>query len=256
MKALTPTEIIAWQPPPYRCIIGQNILLNQGTLMLYGREESWKSMLVELDMAFRIANGEPWFGYKTTPVPIMVFQTEIPLAPLRDRMIKYMTGNKLQGNRLWYSSDLYMKIDKGWGFAELEKELDRTGAKLLVVDPIFSSMSGKLTDDYDVGLYLDRLDMLRDKYKIAVILIHHTRLSEHCEGQTYHYGSEEIFGSSRWNRWLDTIIYVDKIEDNVDSGLVTLRMDFEKTRHAENKLPSLFVRGSREDLVFSKMSVL
>jgi len=210
-------------------------------------------MLVGLDMAFKIANGKSWFGYPTNPNPVYVFQTEIPQAPLRARMIKYMTGNQLNSNHVWFGSELYMKVDKGWGYAELEKEVARTQPKVLVVDPIFSSMSGKLVDDYDVGIFLDRMDMLRSKYKLAVILIHHSRIAEHNEGDTYHYGSDEIFGSSRWPRWLDTIIHLDKVEDNEQTRLVTLDLTFEKCRHAEEKIPRMSIMVNRENLVFNRV---
>jgi len=253
LKGFTPQELIQWTPPLNPWIIDHDILLEQGTMMVYGREETWKSMLIGLDMAFKISTGQPWFGYHTKASPVYVFQTEIPQAPLRKRMIKYMTGNKTNTNQLWYSSELYMKIDKGWGYSELEKEIARTQPRVLIIDPIFSSMSGKLGDDYDVGLFLDRLDMLRSRYKLAVILIHHTRISEHSEGETFHYGADELFGSSRWNRWMDTIVFIDKVEDNENTGLVTLNLVFEKSRHAEEKLKPMNIVVRRNDLTFRKI---
>lgn len=252
MKGLTPQELIRWTPPLQQHIIDHDILLTQGTMMIYGKEETWKSMLVDLDMVFKIANGNDWFGYKTVASPIYVFQTEIPQAPLRKRMIKYMTGNKAISEDIWFASELYMKIDKGWGYAELEAEIARTMPKVLVVDPIFSSISGKLGDDYDVGLFLDRMDMLRSKYKVAIILIHHTRIPEHSEGETFHYGTDEAFGSSRFPRWLDTIIFIDKVKDDENTGVVTLDLIFEKCRHTESKLKPLYLEVDRSNLVFSK----
>jgi len=252
VRGLTPSELIQWTPPIQPYIIDHDILIAQGTMMVYGKEETWKSMLVGLDMSFKIATGQPWFGYKTVASPVYIFQTEIPQGPLRKRMIKYMTGNKVTTNQLWYSSELYMKVDKGWGYSELEKEIARTMPKVLVIDPVFSSMSGKLTDDYDVGLFLDRMDLLRSKYKLAVILIHHTRIAEHSEGETFHYGTDEAFGSSRFPRWLDTIIFVDKVEDNESTGLVTLNLTFEKTRHSEEKLRPLHITVRRNDLIFTQ----
>jgi len=251
LKGLTPQELIEWTPPRQEYVIGDGILLTQGTMIVYGREETWKSMLVGLDLAFKIANGKYWFGHRTIPSPVYIFQTEIPQGSLRKRMIKYMTGNKITSNQIWYGSELYMKIDKGWGYSELEAEIARTLPKVLIVDPIFSSMSGKTAEDYDVGQFQDRMDMLRSKYKLAVILIHHTRISEHHEGETFHYGTDEIFGSSRWPRWSDTIAYIDKVQDNPDTGLVNLNLIFEKHRHSEDKLKPVDIVVSRDDLVFN-----
>ncbi|KKN74233.1 hypothetical protein LCGC14_0393190 [marine sediment metagenome] len=252
MKGLTPAELIQWSPPYQSYIIGSNLLISQGTMMVYGKEETWKSILIGLDMSFKIATGQPWFGYKTIATPIYNFQTEIPQGFMRERMIKYMTGNQANSEQIWFASELYMKLDKGWGSSELEKEIARTMPKVLVVDNLSSTMSGKLTEDYDSGLFIDRMDMLRSKYKLAIIIIHHTRIAEHSEGETFHYGTDEMFGSSRWPRWLDSIIYVDKIEDNEATGLVNLRLVFEKTRHSPVKLKPLDLVINREDFTFSK----
>jgi len=251
MKGLTPSELIAWTPPKQSFIIGSNILVTQGTMMVYGKEETWKSMAIGLDMTFKIANGLDWFGYRTIPSPVYNFQTEIPQGFLRDRMIKYMTGNQANSNQIWFASELYMKLDKGWGYAEIENEVIRTQPKVLIVDNVSSSMSGKLVDDYDSAQFIDRMDMLRSKYKIAVILIHHTRIAEHSEGETFHYGTDEIFGSSRWPRWLDTILYIDKVEDDEITGLVELDLIFEKSRHSPSKLKPIHIRVDRSNLVFN-----
>ena len=255
MKGLTPSELIAWTPPYQPYIIGSNILIKQGTMMVYGKEETWKSMLIGLDMTFKIATGKPWFGYGTIASPVYNFQGEIPQGFLRERMIKYQTGNKVTSDQVWFSSELYMKLDKGWGYAELEKEIARTQPMVLIIDNLSTSMSGRLTEDYDAGLFLDRMDMLRSKYKIAIILIHHTRIAEHSEGDVYHYGTDELFGSSRFARWLDTIIYIDKVEDNEDTGLVSLKLVFEKTRHSHTKVKPLDLVVDRRNLAFNKMEV-
>lgn len=250
MKFFTPNELISWTPPVQPWIIEKDILIDQGTMMIYGKEETWKSMMAGLDLSFRIAAGQPWFGFRTAPSPVAVFQTEIPQGALRTRMIKYMTGNKATSQQVYFGSELYMKIDKGWGFAELEQGISTVHPKVLIIDPIFSSASAKLSDDYEVGLLLDRLDMLRQKYKLAIILIHHSRIPEHSEGETFHYGTDEMFGSSRFPRWLDTIIFVDKVEDNPNTKLVKLTLEFEKSRHTEEKLKPIQVIANRADLTF------
>lgn len=249
MRGLTPNELIAWTPPLNPWIIGSDILLDQGTLGIYGAEATWKSML-SLDMAFRIATGQPWFNYPTIMNPVYAFQSEIPQTPLRKRVMKYMISNRTTTSNLWFCSELYEKIDKGWGYTELEKEIIRTQPKVLFIDPIYNSASAKLVDDYEVGLLLDRLNMLRAKYKLAIILIHHSRQEEHAEGETFHYGTDEWFGSTRFKRWLDTMIYVELVSDG--DPFVSLRLNFEKTRHTEGKLPPINVEVDRRTLQFRR----
>jgi len=164
-----------------------------------------------------------------------------------------MLGNTITSDNCWLCTELYEKIDKGWGYTELEREIARTSPKVLIIDPVYNSISAKLVDDYEVGLFLDRMNMLRAKYKIAIVLIHHNRQEEHTEGQSFHYGTEEWFGSSRFKRWLDTMIYVEKVSDG--DPLVDLKLVFEKTRHSETKLLPIEIQANRLNLTFKRRIV-
>ena len=252
MKGLTPSELLSWRAPFQEYIITNDILLSQGTLGIYGAEGVWKSMLA-LDMIFRISTGTDWFNFKTISSPVYYLQSEIPQTPLQKRTLKYMLGNAITSDNCWFCTELYEKIDKGWGYTELEREIARTSPKVLIIDPVYNSISAKLVDDYEVGLFLDRMNMLRAKYKIAIVLIHHNRQEEHTEGQSFHYGTEEWFGSSRFKRWLDTMIYVEKVSDG--DPLVDLKLVFEKTRHSETKLLPIEIQANRLNLTFKRRIV-
>ncbi len=246
-KGLTPSELAAWRPPAQSYIISNDILLTQGTLGIYGAEGVWKSMLM-LDLMYTIARGLPWFGFKTIASSFYNFQSEIPQAPLRERSLKYQIGNSAATDNCWLATDLYEKIDTGWGATCMEKELDRTNPQVLGIDPLYNSTSVKLVDDYEVGKLLDRFNQWRKKYHLAIVLIHHNRQEEHSEGQSFHYGTEEWFGSSRFRRWLDTMIYVELVNDGDDA--VDLKLNFEKTRHASTKIKPVEIRAYRHNLTF------
>lgn len=253
MKGLTLNELIQWRPPYQEYIIASDILLTQGTMCLYGAEGVWKSMLV-LDMTFRIALGKDWFDFKTFTSPVYNFQSETPQGPLRKRAMKFALGNDMTSDNFWLCSELYEKIDKGWGYSELEKEIKRTNPKVLIIDSMYNSVSAKLVDDYEIGMFLDKMNQLRADYKLAIIFVHHSRQAEHSEGETYHYGTEEMFGSSRLRRWFDTIIYVELRNDG--EPLVDLRLTFEKTRHTEGKLAPIDVEVNRTNLTFKRKDII
>jgi len=248
MKGLTPAELLAWKKPYQTYIISNDILLAGGTLGIYGAEGVWKSM-ISLDLTFRMSTGTSWLGLNTFLSPTFYLQSEIPQGPLQTRTLKYMLGNSIQSENCWLCTELYEKIDKGWGYTELEKEVARCvglGMKVLIIDPIYNSIAANLVDDYEVGLFLDRMNMLRSKYNIAIILIHHNRQMEHSEGVAYNYGTDEWFGSSRFKRWLDTMIYVELTNDS--DPLVSLRLTFQKVRHAETLIKPIDIVADRRDL--------
>ncbi len=251
MRGLTPTELLAWKSPAQEYVISNSILLAEGTLGIYGAEGVWKSMIA-MGMMFNISKGDNWFGFKTWPSPVYYYETEIPQAPLQKRTYKYMIGNTTVTDNCWLCAELYNKIDQGYGYTELEKELERTNPKVLIIDPLNTSVSPKaVNDDYEAGLAIDRLNMLRKKFHLAIVIIHHNRKGEHSEGQLFHYGSDEWGGSGRWKKWLDSVIYVELLNDA--DPLVDLRLTFEKNpRHAENKILPIEIQANRLDLTLKR----
>lgn len=253
MKGLTFQELISWTPPYQPWIISENLLVAQGTMMVYSAEGSWKSMLIGINLAESIASGRQWLGFNVNAMPTFEIQTELPQAYLRERVMKYATGNATNPQQLWMATDLSWKMT-GYGFNDLEKEIARLLPRVLIIDNLSSTFTGKLGDDYDVGLYIDRLNILREKYKLAVILIHHQRKSQADEeGKHAHQGTEDLFGSSRWLRWLDSIVYMNVVSDDEYTGLVHLHLEFEKYRHAPEKIKARDVIAKRADLTFNML---
>jgi hypothetical protein len=244
VKAQNLTELIAWKPPIKRYIIDHDVLVPQTKLIIFGKPETWKSMLV-MHTAFCIATGRDWFGYKTTKsFPIYILQIEIPKHKYRERVIKYTNGNEIYNDDIWFNSEFYIKLDRGYGVDYLDKELSELQPQILIVDPVFKVVSGRLTDESDVRQFQDKMDMLIDKYKLSLILVHHDRKDILVEGKPYH-TPEDIFGSMFLN-WCDTAIRTS----NTNSNEVTL--SFEKVRHAEEELKPMVIGIDRSKLKFRR----
>ncbi len=247
-KGLTPDELSAWKAPYVKNIISNNVLPSQGAMVIYGAEGRFKSMIA-LDLMYHIATGKDWFGFTTAITPTYYFQSEIPQHLLQTRSDKYRFGNAMVTSNCWMATDLYTKIDKDWGATRMEQELARTTPGVVIIDPLNNSTSAKLVDDYEVGKMLDRFNQWRQAYFCAVVLIHHNRQEETKEGTSYHYGTDDMFGT-RIKKWVDTIIYIELTNDA--DPIVDLRLTFEKTRHAETKLLPIDIQVDRRNLVFSR----
>jgi RecA-family ATPase len=245
---LTPDELESWTPPKIKNIIDKNILPKQGILVIYGSEGTFKSMIA-MDLMYRIATGQPWFGFNTVSSPIYYFQSEISQNLLQERSRKYRIGNGINTSKCWLATDLYTKVDKSWGTTRIEQELSRTRPDVLIIDPLNNSTSANLVNDYETGQMLDVFNRWRQAFNCAIILIHHNRQAEHKEGQAFHYGTDEMFGT-RIKKWADTIVYVEQVADN--DPIVDLKLSFEKTRHAESKINPIDVQVSRDNLVFTR----
>jgi RecA-family ATPase len=243
MKAKTIKELLAWQPPQQQYIIDKGIFLPQSKLILFGRWQTWKSMLV-IHTAITLATGNPWFGYNTKQSSVYVLQTEIAEKELRTRIHKYVTNNQLYPDNVYLRTEHYIKLDKAYGGADVEKELKESIPQVLIIDPIYSVMSGKIVDEYDIRKLTDWINIIIDRYKVAVILVHHDRKPIVVGGEIYT-SADDMFGSSILLDWCDTSIRTTNT--NKDGEVI---LSFEKVRHAEDELKPIRVRITRATLKF------
>jgi len=244
MKAQNLKEFMAWQPPYQSYIIDHGILLPQTKLILFGRWQTWKSMIT-MHTAYVLATGKPWFGFETKLSSVYILQTEIPKAQFQLRNRKYIDGNKTYPDNIYFRTEYYIKLDKPFGGADIEKELQETHPQVLIIDPLYSIMSGKVVDEYDIRKLTDWLNQMIDKYKVAVILVHHDRKPIVVGGEIYS-SADDMFGSSILLDWCDTSIRTTNTDKD---GEVILT--FEKVRHAEEELKPIKIKVSRADLTFS-----
>jgi len=244
MRAMTTSQLLSWNPPFQPYIISDGILLPQTKMILFGKFETWKSMLA-IHTAFTLANGQPWFNFKTAKCSSYTLQLEIPKQEHRKRVAKYIKGNEvsLDETPVYFLTETYFKLDRPAYQQLMEQELAESKVSVLIVDPIYQVVSGRLTDEYDARKFTDRMDTIIDKYKIAVIMVHHERKSQIFEGEAYS-SSEDIFGSSIFIDWCDTAIRTTKLADS------KIELSFDKVRHAERLLKPIVVDINREDLTF------
>ena len=247
MRAMTYQSLQAWNPPFQQYIISHGLLLPQTKMILFGKFETWKSMLA-IHIAFTLAEGNDLFGFKTIPCSNYTLQLEIPKQEHRKRVVKYITGNNVNSTKMpvYFLTETYYKLDKPYYQADLEKELSEARPAVLIVDPIYSIVSGRLTDEYDTRKLLDRMNSIIDKYKLALIMIHHERKSQIFEGEALS-SSEDIFGSSIFIDWCDTAVRTTKLADS------KIQLSFDKVRHAEEQLKPIIIDIDRKDLTFRRL---
>lgn len=242
-------ELMAWQPPEQKFIIDSGILHPETRLLIFGpAKRAWKSNLA-LHTAFCLAEGSEWFGFQTTPCLPFIVQTELPKALYKKRVQTYISHRRPLSHRVIFKTIHRLKLDTPWGADVLEKDIALAQARfpnnhiVLILDPLYKLMAGHITDDYDVKKFQDNIDELKDKYKISIILIHHTRLTRlDARGYETDLGAEEMFGSSMFNNWCDTACKISP-RTKYDDGKV--KLTFELVRHAESILPSLDIQWSR-----------
>lgn len=256
----TVQSLFNWKPPVRKSIIEQGVLLPETQMILFGPSKSWKSILAN-HTAFCIANGDNWFGFKTAKCVVFRYQIELPKAVDRRRVVKYSAGaeGRLSDNKpknLYFKTNTYIKLDSTFGLASLDKDIQEILTKhpnehlVLIIDPLYKIMSGRITDEYDVRKLTDNLDILKNKYGLTLILVHHTRLTRILQdGSEIDLGAEDMLGSAVLTWWCDIALKLRVL--NPRTGRDKIRMTFEIPRHAEDVLPILEFKWDRTNLQFN-----
>lgn len=263
-------EFLKWEPPQLEPILSKGLMYRGSKVILYGRYKSLKSMLA-LRFCFALSKGEQWLGFQTPKqgLSVLYLQLEVANALLHRRVQKMYEANNRQDDdnradretireipnqrtsdsKLWIWTEHYIKLDNQFGFEYLEKQIQDIRPDVLVIDPIYRTMTGEMGAMGVVQNYIDQLEKLMGKYNLSLFLVSHTRKADRGVAN-YEYNSDDMIGSSFWQNWADTLIRVDRSSKEKD----VVNVNFEIVRHAEEDINGRSFRFSSDSLDFSPVS--
>lgn len=260
MPLMTSRQWNAWTPPPEPpYIIGGGVLNRNCKLLLFGAEKTYKSMIV-MDIAYHVATGQPWFGFTTTKSKVAILQLEVPDISMHSRILEYEYNRfKKLGIEPPLDSvaitdrDKNVRLDHEWGFDYVAKMIVPFAPDVLVLDCAYMLMEGSLSDDREVKKVLNNIDRIADKYKLTVILVHHSRKTVVAGGAPIDLGVEEATGSRNFLYWADSMIRVDKLKDDNKSQTTDIRLSFGGSREAKYLIKPVKFKIHRNDLRFERI---
>jgi len=266
-------DLLDWKPPQIRHIIENGVLNPGNKLQIFGDEGSWKSMLA-MHMAYSIATGRKWLGFKTSPCNVFLIQGEMGMLSVRNRNVKYCDGTKRiylskpgnvpneesRATKLAYPPNVYNQaieffhLDEQSGKASLRKKLDTVIMEspdlpiVIIVDPLYKVFNHDLNVAREVNYFCNNIDLLLHDYnkpkdgvsrQLAFVFVHHARKAGvDKEGNRTSQGSEDSFGAKQISWWSDCILK-SSLEES-DKTKTTVRINFTKHgRDAEGFLPEL-----------------
>lgn len=266
-------DLAEWQPPPTRHIVWDGVLDVGHRLQIFGDEGSWKSMLAQ-HMAYTIATGRRWLGFKTSPANVLYIQGEMGKYSVRERGIQYCEGTKRiylakpgdvpneteRAEAMAFPPNVtthvteFLHLDEQSGIASLRKMLDTIIMNseqlplVLIVDPLYKVFHHDITVAKDINYFCENIDLLLHDYneikdgvqrQMALVYIHHSRKAgTDSEGNRTHQGSEDSFGAKQLAWWSDAIL--NSALDDSDETHTSVSLSFTKHgRDAKGFLPKL-----------------
>lgn len=198
-------------------------------MILYGEMGTFKSWLSK-DLAYCIVNKPQWLAYPVARHNVLLVQSEVPEYEFWKRWTKYLTHSGYFSNGR-YSLPLHietvpdLKLDTSHGISQLADWVKIHNIQVVIIDNLYSTMRGDLTTNVDARYFIDNCKALRAQFGVAIIIIHHPRqaIYDSIHGSFLRQGAFEMFGSSYFTNWADTILEVrHSYEDQRFSDVLTL----------------------------------
>jgi len=200
---------------------------------------------------FYIAMGLPLLGFRTTQVRVGMLQSELTKAMFRSRIEQLITchNHPLDKADIYFATALDIKLNKPAGFAQLAAAVKELKLGLLILDPLYKVLQGDVSDWQEMDRLTTNLDFICRQYDCSIWLVHHRRKLQLVGGSIVDLGGDELIGSSNLKDWADTILRLDKLED--DKRLLR----FSKCRNARDIIKPIELKFNRQDLSFSVTSI-
>lgn len=251
-------EFLKWKPNYPDAIIGGGVLYARTKMIIYGRYKTLKSMTL-LGMGRCIAAGQPWMGFKTPEQGsrVIYLQLEIPHPLLHKRMTKMeMAWDAVDRkelldrvrNNIYIWTEPLLKLDRSEGIGTIKKYVEMIEPAVVMIDPIYKTISGNILDPNHVREVCDQVDIMLSEYEVSVVFAHHARKSAISEENSFDLGSDDMLGAAVFSYWADTVVKIVKTGEKGNE--VGLTLNFDIIRHAEDLIEPREVVFNREDLTF------
>ena len=204
----------------------EDYIPKQSVGMLYGPSGIGKSHMA-LDMAVKVANGDPWCDQDTEKGIVLIMAGE-GQSGLKRRLqsIEKHNGITIDQNNL-FVSERAVGVDTEKGFQELVtaiEALEKT-PDLIIVDTLSRHlMSSSENSNEDMAAVINRLEQLKQRYSTSVMIVHHT-------GKNAKNGSR---GASSIRANIDFSFALTPISF---AGLSLANLECEKQKDASDQLP-------------------
>lgn len=209
LETITAKELEKMKLPPVEFIVKRLVPIGLGVLA--APSKTGKSFMV-LDMAVCIAKGSLFLGYSTNKAEVLYLALEDSKARVKDRLGKIL-------GKWEYPAGLYIATEaRRLIGGELTEQIDshmrkHDKTKLVIIDtfqkirPPRKAGKDPYETDYEV---LGELQEICKKWKIGVLLVHHTRKKGGKDSDPF----ELILGSTAIAGASDYMIVLDQKQDN------------------------------------------
>ena len=236
-------------------LIGEGLLPNNGIMLIGGAPKSYKSFLLG-EIALNLATGSNLFAAHKTehgrtyprfmvkkPVTVLLVEQEIGWYDLQLRYRKRYNSLEVpkqspaSRNLFFASCDRSLRLDTDEGMGRFCQVIESCHPDVLALDPLVEFHGADENSTQEMSAVFRNLDRLRERYKLACIICHHTRKAQKGEaggnpeslrGAQYTFGKGDSFLMAQVvNRSAGVIQIVPTIRRGVPIHAFRVKLDWE-----------------------------
>lgn len=174
--------------------------------------KSWLS----LDMAVSVASGTPCLGrfIVPRPGPVLVYAAEDHLDTVRSRLAGLCASRDLPWGDLAVHviTEPVVRLDRIEDQERLRRTLDQVQPRALFLDPLVR-VYGDVDENsaQEVSRFLSYLRAVQREYRMAVVLVHHSRKAQ----AGVHQAGQALRGSGDLYAWVDELVSLRRTPDGL-----------------------------------------
>lgn len=177
-----------------------------------GAPKSFKSWL-SLEMAVAVASGKPCLGRfdVASPGPVLLLAAEDAPVDVRDRLqgVAQARGVDFAILDVGLILEPSLRLDRAEDLGRLRMTLAKWRPRMLILDPWVRLQRAHENDATEVSAILASLRELSRTFKLAIVLVHHTRKSPAEQS------GQALRGSSDFHAWGDSNLYLTRRGDDL-----------------------------------------
>jgi AAA domain len=194
-----------------------------GAILVYALPKNLKSWF-SIGLTLECAKEGPAFGIFRKPRPVRTLNVQVEDLPSEVQK-RY---RRLLSTEQWIDSDPSLVsivprcplnlMDKEWQ-EKLSDAIKTHRAELVILDVLRRLFRGDITSAQDTAAFLEQLDLIREKHKCALMVLHHSRKGGEGEVQ------ERAAGSINITAWADVLISLKAKETEGDVSSAELEIE-------------------------------
>ncbi len=179
-----------------------------GAVGLIGGAPKCGKTWLALELALAVASGRPALGHYAVHAPgtVLVYGAEDSPRQLRDRLagLAQVRGADFDALAVHLIIEPSLRLDRPEDLRRLEYTLEKYRPRLLVLDPYVRLQRVDENDATQVATILAALRQFSRAFRLAILLVHHTRKNPALDvGQA-------LRGSSDFFAWADTLLHLGR----------------------------------------------